>query len=85
MTDSRGGTGRQDEALRPEQVRGTGVRTEKERERLGEKERGMRWTASDADVAAVYCWMRVCLFVSVRVRERESVCVCLREEKGERH
>lgn len=76
VTDSSEGTGRQDEALRPEQSeRKRSARRERERKTGREGERDAGWAASDADVAAVCC--RTCVFVCVRASGvHETVCVC---------
>lgn len=62
VTDSREGTGRQDEALRPDWLRG----------RTGERQRR---AASVADVAAVCCW--VCVCVRLWVHEHRKLCLCV--------
>lgn len=74
VTDSSEGTGRQDEALRPEQSeRKRSARRERMTGREGERDAG--WAASDADVAAVCCRTRV--FVCVRASGVHKIeCVC---------
>ena len=80
VTDSSEGTGRQDEALRPEQSeRKRSARREREGEKDGgEKERGMRGGQPAMRMLRLSAVERACLFVCVRqASTRQSVCVCV--------
>lgn len=74
MTDSRGGTGRQDEALRPEQVRERGERTKRD----GERDAGGQPAMRMLRLSAAEC-VRVCLCVCACTRK--SVCVSKGKKK----
>lgn len=87
VTDSSEGTGRQDEALRPEQSeRKRSARREREGEKDGgEKERGMRGGQPAMRMLRLSAVERACLFVCVRqASTRQSVCVCVLKRKKKR-
>lgn len=76
VTDSRGRTGWQDEALQTEQARERGERSERERETDAGGQPAMRMLRLSA--AECTC---ACLFVCVCEHKRNCVCVCVSEKK----
>lgn len=75
VTDSRGGTGRQDEALQTEQVRERGERSDRNKAwRKGEKDAGGQRAMRMLRLSTAEC-----VFVCVCARGR--VCVCQRERE----